>query len=229
MQGDARQLVREGRVTATFPERHTVRVEFEDKDNMTSAEMPILTTCAFDNKFYSMPDVGDMVVCLFASNADQTGTGWIIGSRFNDKSKPNANSQDVMRMDFKDGTFVEYDRAKHELKVKCEGKVFVEAKKEISVKGEDKITVEAKKEIIVKGEDKITVEAEKEIIVNSTDKITVNAEKEITVNSEEDINLNSEKDIKLNAGGEVVFGGSKNFAITAAENVVIQGQQILLN
>lgn len=229
MQGDARQLVREGRVTATFPERHTVRVEFEDKDNMTSAEMPILTTCAFDNKFYSMPDVGDMVVCLFASNADQTGTGWIIGSRFNDKSKPNANSQDVMRMDFKDGTFVEYDRAKHELKVKCEGKVFVEAKKEISVKGEDKITIEAGKEIIVKGEDKITVEAEKEIIVNSTDKITVNAEKEITVNSEDNINLNSGKDIMLNAGGEVVFGGSKNFAITAAENVVIQGQQILLN
>ena len=213
MQGDARQLVKEGKVTAVFPERHTVRVRFEDKDDLIGPEMPILTTCAAGNKFYAMPDVGDVVVCLLASNADQTGTGWVIGSRFNDKSKPNANSQDVMRMDFKDGTFFEYDRAKHELKVKCEGKVFVEAKKEISVKGEDKITIEAGKEIIVKGEDKITIEAEKEIIVNSTD----------------NINLNSEKDIKLNAGGEVVFGGSKNFAITAAEKVVIQGQQILLN
>ena len=143
MVGDARQLVREGKVNATYPERHTARVVFEDKDNVVSPEMPILTSCSAGNKSYAMPDVGDMVVCLMASNADMTGTGWIIGSRFNDKSKPNANSQDVTRIDFADGSYVEYNRKSHELKLKSTGKITIEAKDEISFKGNAKIKFDA--------------------------------------------------------------------------------------
>lgn len=143
MVGDARQLVREGKVTATYPARHTARVVFEDKDGMVGPEMPILTSCSAGNKSYSMPDVGDMVVCLMASNADMTGTGWIIGSRFNDKSKPNANSQDVTRIDFADGSFVEYNRKSHELKLKSTGKITIEADDEIVFKGNTNVKFNA--------------------------------------------------------------------------------------
>lgn len=143
MVGDARQLVREGKVTATYPERHTARVVFEEKDGIVSPEMPVLTSCSAGNRSYSMPDVGDMVVCLMATNADMTGTGWIIGSRFNDKSKPNANSQDVTRIDFADGSFVEYNRKSHELKLKSTGKITIEADDEIAFKGNAKIKFDA--------------------------------------------------------------------------------------
>lgn len=128
MEGECRELVKEGVVTACFPERHTCRIEFEDKDGLVSDELPVLTPWAFDNKSYAMPDVGETVVCLFASNADTTGTGWIIGSRFHDKSKPNANSQDVARIDFKDGTFIEYDRSKHKLQINCVGEIYIKGK-----------------------------------------------------------------------------------------------------
>lgn len=128
MQGEARELVKEGRVSATFPERHTCRVEFEDKDGLISDELPVLTPWAWQNKSYALPDVGEVVVCLFASNADQTGTGWIIGSRFHDNSPPNANRQDISRIDFKDGTFIEYDRSKHELRIECVGEIFIKGK-----------------------------------------------------------------------------------------------------
>lgn len=128
MEGDARQIVREGKISAVFPERHTVRVEFEDKGNLVSDELPVLTTWALDNKMFHMPDVGETVVCLFASNADNTGTGWVIGSRFHDKSTPNANKQDITRIDFKDGTFLQYDRSKHELRVKCVGNIYINGK-----------------------------------------------------------------------------------------------------
>lgn len=165
MQGDARQIVREGKVTATFPERHTVRVVFEDKDDMTGAEMPILTTCAAGNKFYAMPDVGDMVVCLFAGNADQTGTGWVIGSRFNDKSKPNANSQDVMRMDFNDDTFVEYNRKSHEMKIGCAGKVIIEAKDKITLKSGDDIVFDASGEIVFTGAKGYALTATNDVVI----------------------------------------------------------------
>ena len=128
MEGEARQLVREGKITATYPERHSARVEFQDKGGLVSEELPILTTWALENKMYHMPDVGETVVCLFASNADNTGTGWIIGSRFHDKSTPNANKQDITRIDFKDGTFMQYDRAKHELRIKCVGNIYINGK-----------------------------------------------------------------------------------------------------
>ena len=177
MEGDARQLVREGTVTACFPERHTCRVVFEDKDNMTSAEMPILTTCAAGNKFYAMPDVGDVVVCLFASNADQTGTGWIIGSRFNDKSKPNANSQDVMRMDFNDDTFVEYNRKSHELKINCSGKVIIEAEDKITFKSGDDIVFDAGGEIVFSGAKSYSLKATENITLSATKQVIAQGEK----------------------------------------------------
>lgn len=109
-------------------ERHSIRVEFEDKGGLISAELPVLTTWALDNKMYHMPDVGETVVCLFACNADQTGTGWVIGSRFHDKSEPNADNQDVTRIDFKDGSFMQYDRAKHEMRIKCVGNIYINGK-----------------------------------------------------------------------------------------------------
>lgn len=126
MDGEARELVKEGKVTACYPENHTVRVEFEDKDGLISMPLPVLRSWAWQNKFYAMPDVGEVVVCLFASNADQTGTGWVIGSRYHDHSPPKVTSQDKARIDFKDGTFIEYDRAKHELRIKCVGKIFID-------------------------------------------------------------------------------------------------------
>lgn len=128
MEGDARQIIREGKVSAVFPKNHTVRVEFEDKGNLISDELPVITTWALDNKMYHMPDVGETVVCLFASNADNTGTGWVIGSRFHDKSTPNANNQDVTKINFRDGTFMQYDRSKHELRVECVGNIYINGK-----------------------------------------------------------------------------------------------------
>lgn len=128
MQGEARDLVKEGTVTAVYPERHSVRCEFADKDGLISAELPVLTSWAFANKMYHMPDVGEMVVCLFASNADNTGTGWVIGSRFHDNSPPKVSKQDISRIDFKDGTFIQYDRAKHELQINCTGNIRINGK-----------------------------------------------------------------------------------------------------
>lgn len=136
MDGEARDIVKEGIVSEVYPERHTARVTFEDKDNVVSAELPIITTWALDNKAYALPDVGETVLCIFATNDGTSGEGWIIGSRFHEKSKPNAKSQDVTRIDFKDGTFIEYDRKKHALKIECKGTLDITCDKEITIKGE---------------------------------------------------------------------------------------------
>ena len=129
MEGAARQLVREGVVSEVYPERHSCRVTFADKSALVSAELPVLIPFALENKAYMMPDVGDEVICLFSTNADQTGTGWIIGARYHDKAQPTVADINKTRLDFKDGTYLEYDRAKHELRVEVKGNVVINAER----------------------------------------------------------------------------------------------------
>ena len=127
--GDSgRELVRVGIVSSTTPEQNTVRVVFEDKDNLVSSDLRILHIGSAGNKFFWMPDVGDEVVCLFPTNDENYCDGFIIGCLFNEKQKPNAKSQDVTRLDFQDGTFIEYDRKSHKLQIECVGEIYIKGK-----------------------------------------------------------------------------------------------------
>lgn len=129
MEGESRRLISEGVVSVVYPERHSARVTFPDKDDVVSAELPILTPCGSQNKSYSLPDVGESVICLFSSNDDLSGTGFILGARYDDKNPPAVNSQDITRRDFKDGTFIQFDRAKSELRIECKGDVIINGKR----------------------------------------------------------------------------------------------------
>ena len=127
MAEESRSLIREGVVSVVYPERCSARVEFVDKDGLISAELPILQPCAFKNKTYSLPDVGETVLCLSPGN-DDSNTGWIIGSRYHDKNAPPVNNQDISMMKFEDGTFIQYDRKRHELKISCTGDIYIKGK-----------------------------------------------------------------------------------------------------
>ena len=132
----ARELVRVGLVSSTNPEKNTVRVVFEDKENLVSSDLRILHLGGAGNKFFWMPDVNDEVVCLFPTNDENYTDGFVIGCLFNEKQKPNAKSQDVTRLDFKDGTSLEYDRKSHAMKINCKGSLEITCAKNITLKGE---------------------------------------------------------------------------------------------
>lgn len=123
-----RELVRVGVVSSTNPKKNTVRVAFTDKDNLVSGDLRIIHRGSVGNKDYWMPDVNDEVVCIFPTNDESYYDGYVIGTLFNDKDVPNANSQDVARIDFKDGTFIEYDRKKHSLSIECTGDITIKGK-----------------------------------------------------------------------------------------------------
>ena len=142
--GDSgRELVRVGVVSSTNPEKNTCRVTFTDKDNLVSGDLRILHKGSAGNKDYWMPDIDDEVVCIFPTNDESYYDGFIIGTLFNEKDKPNANLQDVTRTDFKDGTSIEYNRKSHAMKIECKGSLEI-----ICDKG---IKIVSKSDIIVKG------------------------------------------------------------------------------
>ena len=129
MEGESRRLISEGIVSVVYPERHSARVTFPDKDDVVSAELPILVLFGAANKSYALPDVGESVVCIFSTDDEMSGAGFIIGARYDDKNPPAVNSQDITRIDFKDGSYMQFDRAKSELKIECKGDVIINGKR----------------------------------------------------------------------------------------------------
>ena len=119
-----KNLIRFGKISSVNPKDCTCRVVFGDRDNLISAELPVLMPCAFKNKAYALPDVDESVVCLMMPN-DDSGGGFILGSFFHDKSAPPVDNQDISMLKFEDGTKIFYDRRKHELRVECVGKIFI--------------------------------------------------------------------------------------------------------
>ena len=71
-----KNIVREGIVSVVYPERHSCRTTFPDRDNLVSAELPVLTCAAFENQAYGLPCVGERVVCLMISNDSQGHGGY---------------------------------------------------------------------------------------------------------------------------------------------------------
>lgn len=120
-----RGMVRAGTVSATNPAIMAARVVFEEQDGNVSPELPILTRGSGGNKDYWMPDVGDEVLCLFAPNDKNFSTGWILGTYFTAKHPPNAAAQDVRKIDFGDGSSIEFNRAAGSLSIKCTGPVTI--------------------------------------------------------------------------------------------------------
>ncbi|MGG1442166.1 phage baseplate assembly protein V [Brevibacillus laterosporus] len=112
-----KNLIRVGRVSVVYPERCTARVLFDDRDNLVSSELPMLGRGSLSNKDYWLPDVNEMVWCLFLPTGNQQGV--ILGTIFNkeDPPPPDIQDKDKRHLLFGDGTSIEYDRKNHTLTI----------------------------------------------------------------------------------------------------------------
>lgn len=119
-----RNMVRVGIVSEVLPADCAVRVVFEEKDKTTSTILPVLTRGGKVNRDFWLPDIGEQVVCLFACNDKNFSTGWILGAHYKEGTG-NADSVDKRRIDFSDGSFVEFDRATGGLTIQCTGDIVI--------------------------------------------------------------------------------------------------------
>lgn len=110
-------------VTAVFPERGTVRVKREQSDGIISAELPIVFQWTLKNQEYTMPAIGEPVICIFNGSV-----GYVLGAIYSDVSTPPVKDANKHYIRFEDGTFVEYDTKEQVLTVKSEGNVIVQGK-----------------------------------------------------------------------------------------------------
>jgi len=116
-----RNIFRIGVCSTVDPEIGTVTVVFEDRDDMVSADLPMLTRGGWARS-NDLPEPGQEVACLFYANGVSDG---ICLGVIDDEEDPPGNP-DQRGVWFEDGSYVYYDRTAQKLMVKAAGGVKIE-------------------------------------------------------------------------------------------------------
>ena len=109
-----------GIVVARDPEQLKVRVQFPDRDGMTSAWLPVGVQKSRGDCAYWLPDLDTQVACLMD---DYYEFGVVICAIYSDEDTPPINNPDMFYQQFKDGTIIQYDRAEHRLTANVHGDI----------------------------------------------------------------------------------------------------------
>lgn len=134
-------IVRVGVVSSVGDAAGSARVVFDDRDDMVSFDLPVMQRQSLQNKDYAMQDVGEQVVCLFLPSGVEQG--FVLGSLYSSKEARPADSRDVRRVQFSDGTAIEYNRATHVLTAAVQGNVVVTATGNINASADGEVVVTA--------------------------------------------------------------------------------------
>ena len=113
-----------GTVAAVDAARHTLRVTLPALENLQTDWLPMLTPAALGNRFYSLPDVGALVVCLLDAQGE---SGAVLGAIYNDADPTPASNADLHVLQYSNGPRIEHDRSTGNVLVKTSGKVLVQA------------------------------------------------------------------------------------------------------
>ena len=125
-------MLKFGVVSEIDPEAVTARVKFSDLDDMETMLIPVGQHRTGLDKVYWMPDVGEHVVCLLDVNAE---TGVVLCSIYSDADKPPVNDEEKRRIQFRDGTWIEYNRETSTLRVHCVGDIFIHSETHAHMSG----------------------------------------------------------------------------------------------
>lgn len=120
-----------GTVAAVDAARHTLRVTLPALEHLQTDWLPMITQAAGGNRFYSLPDVGELVVCLLDARGEG---GVVLGAIYNAADTPPAADADIWRKQFSNGTVIEHDRASGDVLIKTSGKVSIDAP-EVEISG----------------------------------------------------------------------------------------------
>jgi phage baseplate assembly protein gpV len=105
--------LRFGNVVEQDPDGNRVRVQLDDQDGLKTWWIGVLSFGTGGDSVYVMPDIGEHVAVML--------DGVLLGSRNSAKDRPKINRPEERRIDFADGSFLRYDREKHELELNVIG------------------------------------------------------------------------------------------------------------
>ena len=111
MDPELMNIIRVGEVSSVNEDNGTVRVKFDDRDDLVSAELPLL------DAEYNIPAVGNQVLCLFLSNGLEEG--FCLNGFYSDINKPPVHDKNIYYKKFDDGTSIQYNKTTQQLKIEA--------------------------------------------------------------------------------------------------------------
>lgn len=128
MDGTIKNVIRIGRVNSIDEKSGMVRVLFDDKDDLVSDWLPLFS---FE---YSMPKVGEQVLCIFLLNGIQQG--FCLRGFFSDIDKPPVQDKDIYFKKFDDDTSIQYNKKTKEFLIKSAKTINLIASNGVNVTGD---------------------------------------------------------------------------------------------
>lgn len=128
-----------GKVVSRYPDKNTVRVEFEraeKEDKTVSYELPILQPKTLKDKFYYMPEEGEYVLCLFLPYA--LDVGFVVGSYYNKVIPAPVSDNNKFHIAFEDGTTIEYDKKQSKLTLNLNKDAEININNQLNLKSQTK-------------------------------------------------------------------------------------------
>lgn len=102
-------LIRIGKVDSVNPAKGTVRVVFEDKDHMTSNDLPLVSN------EYQLPPIGEQVLCIFLPNGIQEG--FCLGSFYSGVRPPPTQNEEEYVKKLDEGVLIRYNKGTKNLSI----------------------------------------------------------------------------------------------------------------
>jgi phage baseplate assembly protein V len=136
-------MLRFGNISEFNPQTGYARVTFID-DGIVSDWLQVLVKNSLENKYFHALDVNEQVACLMDDNLED---GVILGAIYSDKITPNNGNKDVVKVNFSDGSFVEYNRESHEYNINIKGKININAESDIKIISDSKVNIEGSTEV----------------------------------------------------------------------------------
>lgn len=130
-----KNIVRVGRISSINDSKGTVRVKFDDKDDMVSGELPM-----FDFE-YRLPQIEQPVLCIFLPNG--ISQGFCFGGFYSENNLPPVSDRNIYFKDFGDGTSIQYNKTSKELVINVMGDLKVKVKGNILIEADGSITTKA--------------------------------------------------------------------------------------
>jgi len=106
-------LLRFGIVSQINPLLCQARVNFGDDDSV-SYWLPVIQTKTLKDKFYSMPDIGEQVVCLMDENSED---GVILGAIYSNIDTTVSKSEKEISANFENGSYINANKETNTLTV----------------------------------------------------------------------------------------------------------------
>lgn len=146
-----KNIIQIGIVSSVNPERCTVKVSFNSRDDSVSPELPVLVRGSLETNDYWMPAVGEQVVCVSLPNGN--AKGFVLGSFYSNVDKPILGDSNHRYVHFEDGTMIDYDKSSKTLSIHANGPVKITTNSGVTINGD--LIISGKmvaKEIITSGD-----------------------------------------------------------------------------